>query len=54
MSIISNVVGKYNDNQLVMDTIKQALKVNPGATPTIHSDRGFQYTSNALFMLVTF
>ena len=47
MSIVSYIIGKSNDNQLVMDTIEEAFKNNPGATPIIHSDRGFQYTSNA-------
>lgn len=47
MSIVSYVISKCNDNQLVMETLEDALKNNPGATPIIHSDRGFQYTSNA-------
>ena len=51
MSIVSYVIGKNNDNQLVMNTIEDALKNNPGATPIIHSDRGFQYTSNSYYQL---
>lgn len=43
--IISYVVSQRNDNPLVMNTIKQAFKLNPTAKPLIHSDRGFQYTS---------
>ena len=43
--IISWVVSKTNDNPLVMKTLHQALDKNPGATPILHSDRGFQYTS---------
>lgn len=43
--IIAYVVGKRNDNQLVMDTLKQACKKFPDAKPLLHSDRGFQYTS---------
>lgn len=45
MSIVSYVISERNDNELVMKTIKQALKKNPAAQPIIHSDRGFQYTS---------
>lgn len=51
MSIVSYVIGRRNDNQLVMDTIKEALANNPGAKPIIHSDRGFQYTSNSYYQL---
>ena len=43
--IISWVVSKTNDNPLVMKTIKVAIEANPGVTPILHSDRGFQYTS---------
>lgn len=46
-SIISYVLSNKNDNKLVMDTIKKAMKQNPKVRPTIHSDRGFQYTSRA-------
>ena len=28
-----------------MKTIKAAIEANPGVTPILHSDRGFQYTS---------
>lgn len=45
MSIVSFVISKNNDNKLVMDTVKEAYKKNPGVRPIIHSDRGFQYTS---------
>lgn len=43
-SIVAYKVGYYNDNELVMETIKAALKANPNATPLLHSDRGSQYT----------
>lgn len=46
-SIIAYQVSQRNDNPLVLDTIKQAIEANPGATPIIHSDRGSQYTSGA-------
>lgn len=51
MSIVSYVISKANNNRLVMETIKNALKNNPGATPVIHSDRGFQYTSQEYYQL---
>lgn len=44
-SIIAYVIGHRNDNQLVFKTLDLALKENPTASPMIHSDRGFQYTS---------
>lgn len=44
--IISYVVSTKNDNPLVMKTLEQAMRKYPGAHPLLHSDRGFQYTSN--------
>ncbi len=44
-SIVAYQVGRYNDNPLVMNTLKEAIKANPDAAPLIHSDRGSQYTS---------
>ena len=44
-SIVSYVVGHSNNNPLVFRTLELALKATPGATPLLHSDRGFQYTS---------
>lgn len=44
-SIVAYVFGHRNDNQLVFKTLGLALETNPGASPIIHSDRGFQYTS---------
>ena len=41
----SSRVRLVNDNKLVLDTYNLALKNNPKATPLLHSDRGFQYTS---------
>lgn len=51
LSIVSYVISTKNDNKLVMDTVKKALELNPKATPIIHSDRGFQYTSNEYNLL---
>ena len=45
-SIVSWVLSHSNNNKLVMDTLKKAYEKNPGVTPLIHSDRGFQYTSH--------
>lgn len=36
-----------NGNPLVFDTFDKAVATNPGATPLLHSDRGYQYTSKA-------
>ena len=44
-SIVGYVLSNVNNNKLVFDTFDQALANNPGAKPTFHSDRGFQYTS---------
>lgn len=45
-SIVSYVVSKRNDNNLVFKTFDKAIASNPDAKPMFHSDRGFQYTSN--------
>ncbi len=47
-SIVSYVLGRFNNNQLVFDTFDLAVAANPDAHPLFHSDRGFQYT-NRLF-----
>ncbi len=44
-SIVSYVLGHSNNNQLVFDTLDEALAISPEAHPLLHSDRGFQYTS---------
>ncbi|MFC4559991.1 IS3 family transposase, partial [Virgibacillus kekensis] len=44
-SIVAYKIGHYNNNPLVIETIKTALELNPDATPLLHSDRGVQYTS---------
>ena len=44
-SIVAWVLSTRNDNKLVFDTFEQAIRANPDAKPTFHSDRGFQYTS---------
>lgn len=43
--IVSFVISECNDNLLVFRTLDKALKVNTGAHPLFHSDRGFQYTN---------
>ena len=47
-TIVSYVVGPSNNNNLVFDTLDQAIITNPKAKPIFYSDRGFQYT-NKLF-----
>lgn len=46
--IVSYVIGRCNNNELVFNTFDQAVAKYPGAHPIFHSDRGFQYT-NRLF-----
>jgi len=45
--IVSFVIGDSNNNSLVFDTFDRAINGNPGATPLVHSDRGFQYTNRS-------
>ncbi|WP_277679159.1 IS3 family transposase, partial [Gracilibacillus dipsosauri] len=44
-SIVSYVLGHSNNNKLVFKTVDQAINLLDGEHPLIHSDRGFQYTS---------
>lgn len=44
-SIVSYIISTRNDNDLVFRTYELAISKNLGATPILHSDRGFQYTS---------
>ncbi|WP_166627106.1 IS3 family transposase [Jeotgalicoccus sp. S0W5] len=44
-SIVAHRFSLRNNNQLVLDTFKAALKCNPLASPMVHSDRGYQFTS---------
>jgi transposase InsO family protein len=44
-TIVSYVVGHSNNNSLVFQTVKNAIKTAPKSKPMLHSDRGFQYTS---------
>lgn len=41
-SIVGYVFGHSNNNDLVFKTLDMALEASPGASPIIHSDRGFQ------------
>ena len=43
--IVAYVIRDRNDNPLVFHTMDQAIMSYPGATPLLHSDRGFQYTN---------
>ena len=44
-SIVAYVLSHSNNNHLVFSTLDMALEVSLGASPIIHSDRGYQYTS---------
>lgn len=44
-SIVSYVLGRFNNNALVFKTFDKAITANPDAKPLFHSDRGFQYTN---------
>ncbi|MBS4196996.1 IS3 family transposase [Bacillus sp. FJAT-49870] len=46
-SIVSYMIGTSNNNPLVFKTLDLAMEANPNATPLLHSDRGYQYTSPA-------
>lgn len=45
MSIVAYRVGTSNNNELVFKTFKEAFRNYPGASPLVHSDRGYQFTS---------
>lgn len=45
-TIVGYVLGHSNNNDLVFKTLDIALNASPGASPLIHSDRGYQYTSH--------
>lgn len=47
--IVSFKISDHNDNTLVMDTFDEAVKKEPEAHPLLHSDRGFQYTSQVFY-----
>ena len=45
--VIAHKISRINDNKLVIDTLNEALSINKDVQGTIiHSDQGFQYTSN--------
>ncbi len=43
--IVAAVIRDTNDNALVYETFGKAVIENPNAHPLLHSDRGFQYTT---------
>ncbi len=50
--IVAYVISRHNDNKLVTDTLLQALAKRKDAYGCIlHSDQGFQYTSNEYRMI---
>ncbi|WP_413927046.1 DDE-type integrase/transposase/recombinase [Clostridioides sp. ZZV15-6383] len=40
-SIISYVIGKSNNNNLVFETFNKVIKLYPNSKPIFHSDSGF-------------
>lgn len=48
-SIVSYVLGHFNNNKLVFDTFDLATAANPTAKPLFHSDRGYQYTNKTFY-----
>lgn len=44
-TIVSYVLGHFNNNNLVFKTLDIALEASLDVSPMLHSDRGFQYTS---------
>lgn len=50
--IVAWILGHRNNNELVFRTFKCAFTENAEATPLVHSDRGFQYTSIAFRKLL--
>lgn len=47
-TVVSYVISRRNDNNLVFNTFNKAIADNPQDAPIFHSDRGFQYT-NSMF-----
>lgn len=50
--IVSYVIVDHNDNPIVFNTFKAAVKANPDAHPLFHSDRGFQYTNRTFHQML--
>ena len=42
-SIVSLELGRANNNTLVINTVKKAMRKNLGFKPLLYSDRGFQH-----------
>lgn len=45
--VVSHALSEHNDKYLVFKTFDRAIKVNQDVHPLFHSDRGYQYTSQA-------
>mgnify|MGYP002800959852 FL=1 len=50
--IVAYVIRDRNDNSLVFDTFKKAVRTNPDAPPLVPSDRGFQYTNRKFHQML--
>lgn len=44
-TIVGYTLSDSNNNTLVYDSFRSAIQNNPGASPLVHSDGGYQYTS---------
>lgn len=44
-TVVGYALSDSNNNALVYDSFRKAVENNPGATPLVHSDGGYQYTS---------
>lgn len=44
-SIVSYNISDHNDQALTLDDLRNAIALNPGATPLLHTDRGSTYTT---------
>ena len=51
-SVVGYEVSDHNDNPLVFNTFRNAIRDNPDAHPLFHSDGGYQYTSPAFITML--
>lgn len=51
-SIVAFKIGTSNNNQLVFETINEAIEKNKDSTALLHSDRGSQYTSHGFKRII--
>lgn len=49
--IVAYTIRDNNNNELVFTNFDDAIAKNPDAHPLVHSDRGFQYTTEVCVIL---